>query len=512
MINLLLVEDEPPILRDIKIELEQYRSQFNIAATAFNGKEALDYLESAVVRIDVLITDIEMPVIGGLELIQKVKELYPSILCVILTGYSSFSYAKKAITLGVYDYLLKPIDEAALKSLLDSIHHKIYKEQLESSLYRPADNTVLDGFDSSTYITCILCIGTFSLYSDYAAPVSASAWQQLNIEAFIEQHLPDVDSYWIIDGKTENEKNIIFTVNRERTFDIASCFQSFFLAMQGAVPYMNVITAFPVKNMNEIGSSIQKLRKEFINCFVLGRSQLFLSPVASEIQDSLYQYLHTAKDNLVLLFRQMNFPGFKKSFKAFISFMDKNSCPENTVFQFLYDLTNSCMADFGSSLPRYLKNCISLINDIFVLSDSFQALSDNMLSLYEDLFYLTMNSDEEANSQNQIMLRIDSYIKLNYTRQINTQTLSHLFNFSPAYLSKLFREYKDISPAEYIINLRMEKAKQLFLAAPSARIQDVAAQVGYEDALYFSKVFKKSTGLSPKEFVKIMTPTLSGNS
>lgn len=502
MINLLLVEDEPPILRDIKMELEQYSSRFHVAATAFNGKEALDYLENSQERIDVLITDIEMPVIGGLELIQKVKELYPSILCIILTGYSSFDYAKKAIALGVYDYLLKPIDETALNALLDSIYHKIYKEHLESSLYRPTENTSLTGSDSLTYITCILCIGTFSLYSDYPTSVSASDWQRLNIEDLIAHYLPDIDSYWIIDGKTENEKNIIFTVSRDKPFQTASCFQSFFHAMQSAVPYINAITAFPINSMNEIGKSIQNLRKEFINCFVLGHSQLFFSPAVSEIPNSLYQSLNTSRDNLALLFRQLNFPAFKKSFKTFISVMDKNCCPENTVFQYLYDLTNSCIADYGSSLPRYLKNCISLINDIFVLSDSFQSLSDNMLSLYDELFHLTMDSGEESNNQNQTMLLIDSYIKLNYTRQINTQTLSQRFNFSPAYLSKLFREYKDISPAEYIVNLRMEKARQLFLSVPSARIQDVAAQVGYEDALYFSKVFKKNTGLSPKEFMK----------
>lgn len=502
MINLLLVEDEPPILRDIKIQLEQYKSQFSIAATAYNGKEALEYLEHPAMRIDVLITDIEMPVIGGLELIQRVRKLYPSILCIILTGYSSFDYAKRAITLGVYDYLLKPVEEAALKTLLDSIYHKIYKEHLESSLYRPAEKTLLSDTDSLTYITCILCIGTFSLYSDYPVSVPASVWKQLDMEDLIAQHLPDIDSFWIIDGKTENEKNIIFTVSRGRSTRISFCFQSFFQAMQNIVPYINAIMEFPVKNMNEIGSSMHKLRKEFINCFVLGRSQLFFSPAAFEIPDSLYQSLNTAKENLLLLFRQLDFPAFRKNFQAFISVMDKNNCPENTVFHFLYDLTNSCIVSYGLTLPRYLKNCISLINDIFVLSDSFQALSENMLSLYQDLFYFTTDSGEEANSQKQTMLLIDSYIKLNYTRQINTQTLSQRFCFSPAYLSKLFREYKDISPAEYIINLRMEKARQLFLSSPSARIQDVAAQVGYEDALYFSKVFKKNTGMSPKEFIK----------
>lgn len=503
MINLLLVEDEPPILRDIKLELEQYNDRFHVAATAYNGKEALDYLQYPSSHIDVLITDIEMPVIGGLELIQRVKKLYPSILCIILTGYSSFDYARKALKLGVYDYLLKPIEETALKTLLDSIYHKIHKNHLETNLYRPAANNDTPDSDSITYITCILCIGTFSLHSDTITGVPASVWQHINMEDLVSCHLPDIDSHWVIDGRAENEKIIIFTVSKDKPFHMQSCFQSFFHAIKSAIPYINAIAAFPAKSMNEIGGFIQNLYKELSNCFVLGRSQLFFSPPVYEIPNRVYQTLLTASEHLILLFRQLDLPTFRKSFKSFISDMERNNCPGNTVFQFLYGLTNSCMASCCAAPPRYLKNCFSLINDIFVLSDSFQALYENMLSLYEDLFHLTMGTGDASGSKSQTMLLIDSYIRLNYTQPINTQTLSQRFNFSPAYLSKLFREYKDISPAEYIVNLRMEKARQLFAASPDSRIQDIATQVGYEDALYFSKVFKKNTGLSPTEFMKI---------
>lgn len=506
MINLLLAEDEPPILRDIKLELELYSDRFHIAAAVYNGREALDYLKDSSCQIDVLITDIEMPVIGGLDLIQKVNELYPSILCIILTGYSSFDYAKKAISLGVFDYLLKPIEEDALKALLDRVYHKICREHLESNLYNnnPSLNSVLPESDCFSYITCILCVGTFSPYSDYLTAPAAPGWQHLNMEELLVRHLPGIDSYWIIDGKSDNEKNIIITLRKGCVFDKKAAFQNLFHELQSIIPYVNLIVSNPVNTMNEIGTSIQNLRKE-LNCsFVLGHSQLFFTPSSIELPDSLYQQLTICCDSLALLFRQLDYSAFRKSFRNFIHMMEQNGCPENAVFHFLYDLTTSCCAGCGSSLPRYLKNCISLINDTFVLSDSFDSLADNMLTIYEDLFHLNIKSQEFVNSQNQTMLLIDSYIKLNYNQPINTQTLSQRFNLTPAYLSKLFREYKDISPAEYIVNLRMEKAKQFFLAQPASRIQDIAAEVGYEDALYFSKVFKKNTGFSPKEFVKRM--------
>ena len=169
MITILLVEDEPPILRDIQFQIRKCSEKCTIFATAFNGRQAIEILESSHRKIDLLITDIQMPVINGLELIQHVRKLYPDIICVILTGYSEFNYAKEALRLGVMDYLLKPVEEEALTNILNDVYEKKYQEKLESEIRNSGpvlsfSPRVPQPDKTDHYATAVLCIGSFPIY------------------------------------------------------------------------------------------------------------------------------------------------------------------------------------------------------------------------------------------------------------------------------------------------------------------------------------------------------------
>lgn len=119
MFSLVIVDDEEYMTASLQKYITQYHSDFHVAATFNSAEDALHYLRSA--SVDVIITDIRMPHMDGLEMLRHVRELLPDVHILVISGYSEFEYAKKACSFGVNDYLLKPIDHQELSNDLDAI-------------------------------------------------------------------------------------------------------------------------------------------------------------------------------------------------------------------------------------------------------------------------------------------------------------------------------------------------------------------------------------------------------
>ncbi|MCR8629834.1 response regulator [Paenibacillus radicis (ex Xue et al. 2023)] len=134
MYKILLVEDEEIIRTGIKHLITKVSSEFEIVKEAAHGKEALAYLQTEIP--DVVITDIRMREMDGLSLIAKVRERYPHMPLLIISGYSDFEYAQKALRFGVSDYLLKPINRMALVSALERIHQTLERKETGGSTDR----------------------------------------------------------------------------------------------------------------------------------------------------------------------------------------------------------------------------------------------------------------------------------------------------------------------------------------------------------------------------------------
>lgn len=124
MLNVLIVEDEAPIREWIGYTIKNISEEFNVIGSVNNGKEAYELALNS--KPDVIITDIKMPVMDGIELSKKIKELFPEIYIIILTNFAEFSYAKEAISCGVYEYLIKSdIRPKELSEILTKINNKI---------------------------------------------------------------------------------------------------------------------------------------------------------------------------------------------------------------------------------------------------------------------------------------------------------------------------------------------------------------------------------------------------
>lgn len=508
MLKILLVEDEPPILRDIQMQIEQYSKDCTVCGAVYNGRQALEYLEQTKLLPDVIITDIQMPVVNGLELIRKVKKNYPSIVCVILTGYGEFSYAQEALRMGVREYILKPVEEDALSNLLKKLYHehqiKKAQKQFHYNYVYTSDNTSVP---SGVYAVAFLCLCTIPMLESSSHEFSTNFPNTNFLESSLSELLHSQDTFWIIDGKSPMEKAIIFNFNQSDHNEIHYFFKKFFKQICKSTPSISVAVEIMSNNINEIGASLRRLRY-FLTCnIILEQSQLLFYPEESTYknaqgfaaQTELIQKLASAFSGLQVQF-------FQKSLKNALSDIEKSKLPQNQLFQFIYNLLNTCLASISSNKEFLNFNIMECANDTLFLSRTYEQLYQNLSSVFDDIFESILSSQNNGARKDQICLLLDTYIKKSYAQPINTQTLADRFGFSPAYLSKVFREYKNISPMEYIISLRIEKAKKLFRESPSVLIKDVSLAVGYEDPQYFSKVFKKITGLSPRQFLNQLYP------
>lgn len=503
MLNIILAEDEPPILRDIKMQIEKHSEYFKVCASFYNGQQVLEYLEQTNILPDILITDIQMPGINGLELLHKIRKKYPAIICIILTGYGEFSYAQEALRMGVREYLLKPVEEKALSDLLTKLsHEKHIKEAQEQFHYKPVYTSDNDFVPFGTYVTAFLCFGTIPMLESPAHEFSTSFPNISFLESALSTLTKHQTTFWIIDGKSPMEKAIIFNFDTSDHKHIRYFFRQFFKEVCKNTFHISVAVEILSENINEIGASLQRLRYFLTHNILLEQSQLLFYPEESSCKNTGgFEVQTEIVQKLASVFSSLQVQLFQKSLKNSLSTVEKLKLPQNELFQFIYDLLNSCLASITSdrNVPNF--NIMECTNDTLFLSRTYEQLYQNLSSVFTDIFESILMTPNNGIRKDQICLLIDTYIKKNYTKPINTQSLAEQFGFSPAYLSKVFREYKNISPMEYIIFLRIERAKMLFRESPSILIKDVSLAIGYEDPQYFSKVFKKITGTSPKQFL-----------
>lgn len=131
MYQAMVVEDSKPILRSIARQIESVDSRIRVVATATNGREALTRLRNA--KVDILFSDIKMPVMSGLDLLSEVRCQNPNLRCVIISGYDDFEFARQAIQLGVDEYILKPVANDELKTVLGKIVASLDRDENRSS-------------------------------------------------------------------------------------------------------------------------------------------------------------------------------------------------------------------------------------------------------------------------------------------------------------------------------------------------------------------------------------------
>ena len=544
MLKTFLVEDEVVIREMIKkmIPWEQYG--FELAGEAADGEMALPLILKS--KPDLLITDIKMPFMDGLTLCRLVKKELPDIRIVILSGYDDFNYAKQAISIGVEDYLLKPITKNAFIERLKEIHNRYEHEKTQreyyekfrlemqeyeknasrdffetlvradsdlAELYRRADKLNLDIVAEAYNILIFTPDTSEGNYNSYEECSDWEAEVQDKINTYFLNHpvailfRHQVFSYAIlVKGQKDTiEKNTEECVNAiqdimnqtERRTDwfIAVGKSADRLSMLGhsyrtavransfrylydghILDYQSLEAQKENPSDSRREDSVQ-LRNVNINALNPAILQKFLSSgLAEEVDDFIRDYFNAIGQEPMgsLVFR--NYVVLNVRFSV-LSFLKKLGCDDSEISG--QEMEN-IMDETGKTIEAAVAYCGKILKKAIALRD------------------------ENAGDQNRSVLKLAvDFIDHNYMdEEISLNKAAHVANVSANHFSALFSQNMGQTFTEYLTDLRMNKAKEL-LRCTAMRSSEIAGEVGYKDAHYFSYLFKKTQGMTPSEYRKM---------
>jgi len=521
MYSVFLVDDEPIVLEGIRSKIDWESSGFTFAGEATDGEIALSMIHE--LKPDILITDIKMPFMDGLQLAAAIKKTQPWIKIIILSGHDEFDYAKKAISIGIEDYLLKPFtseevvaalkkaavqidkertqlsDISKMREALKSRDTLLKKEFLNNLVHGSADMNNVMGKCQELGIDLIS-----RYYKILITRISSKSENAENQEAACSL-LNSYSSTWEQTLSFFHHKNSLICICKglaqneleENVYRVAESIEH--IVTQN--PDCSVITAIgkTVEHLSSISESYADAKK-IIEVSNFNNQTRIISSDDIQMDDTGLLELKE-KDPMV--------ERLKYAVKNDISVIIEeslnliNSNPGQ--FQFF---ASYLLADLIFAVSKLIENLGGNIKEIKpeILQRSFiDSAVQNESHFIKELesiltFALEYRDSKITGKYGDVILKAKKYIDENYADQNTTlTTVAEVVCLSPNHFSTIFSQECKTTFIEYLTDVRIENAKRL-MKETDMKGYDIAYECGFSDPHYFSYIFKKNTGLSPREF------------
>lgn len=497
MKKVMLVEDEDWILMGLKNILDWEELGFLIVHTAHNGQEALDMW--AEVPVDIVVTDVNMPLMDGLTLLKRLREMDGRVQFIILTGYDEFEYARTALRLGVEEYILKPINEEDLQEALVKAGEKLDAMDGEKFAHikeRTALTRFLEGkeamseagefmapvFELLEKAPSVCVLMTFDM--DSLPPQSVAAaftWLSRGKDGIVVFPVKD-DSLLVFFSCPDPGKEVV----RQMVAELQEILEERFglLTFAGISPCFTVREEVPAAY--EAARKLQKYRLvEGFGGFVdrdriLGRETMDIA-----VDDNFLSRLILKKDKAGTL--------------RYLDDLFINNVKAETNADAIYQMAVKVVMLLQQMKQEYhLTDSEGLLELSELVSRIWQA--GNLGALKAVLARETADMIDclhTADSQYTPVIRqILADVERDYKGDMNLKTLAHKYHMNTSYLGQVFQKEVGLSFSQYLTNKKNSRAKELILTT-NRKISEVAEEVGYPDTSYFYRKFKQTYGVSP---------------
>ncbi|MDM5328861.1 response regulator [Neobacillus sp. CF12] len=519
----LIVDDEKHVRDGIKILAHWEQNGIGEIYEAGNGEEAIELIQT--IRPEIIFSDMKMPKMDGTQLLEWIKENHTNSKTIVVTGYDDYHYMRKAIHFGSSDYLLKPIEPDILNQTLEKAVNEWKKEEDErrrketSSLlinemtpvYRDRKLTQLvnsEHFQKDLYEE----FGWLKQSRDYKAAIVRVDGKTM--EAF--QGDRDLTYFTILniinEIMKENGNGIGFRYLSKKGEIVLIFWDKFELVEEILVHIYKTLKNMldiscpiaagkAVNNSSKLKDSYHHARKVILNRNILtdSRRRVYVSDI--DTAPSLKSLIAYSSDIEMAI--------QTGEIRAFEELMDRIE-KDITELDYLsvrqvINLENEYMVisnkwfkhyNISFKAPEDIEERVDLFFDS---NGTFKLEAYKKRIKREISIFLKKVKKSTLQKNNNIIIDIEKYLQENYDRDVKLQEISDHFYISREYISRKFKQEFNENISDYIVRIRMEKAKSL-LKNSQLKIYEIAGMIGYQDDKYFRKVFKKVEGITPNEY------------
>lgn len=507
MIKVLIADDERFTRQGILDMVDWDKLNVNEVKEAYDGINALEILKDF--EPNILLTDVRMPRLNGIDLAFKARELYPNCMILFMSGYSDKEYLKSAIKLKAINYVEKPIE---IEELEENLNNAILEFVKNTTIHNSIEHTIaneISSIDNSEAVNSIISSYFSKDFNDklvdgqYVSVLIKIYKIIPNKHLFIDK-IREIIHDCGLEGfvSMQNEKDIvlqIFFSKNIKSIHNSNVFQSFFATLDEYIKNYSHFYIF----VGSIVANMQDMHKSYASASSLDTLSFF-------------------KDyNSVIYFEEVPHktcatidPNAYSAFKRNLNNEDKQA-----VLSDINNITSEFMLNCGTDINE-IKNVYNKLllhifnfchsrninlnnsvnentsfNTILQFNNIFE-IKHYMLEIIKDVFLCL----KEKNIYNEPALNIIKYINEHYNSyDLSLEDISKNTFLTPAYICVIFKDFTGKTVNKYITEYRIMQAKEL-LKDSNIKMNDIALKVGYRDGNYFAKIFKKETGYSPSEY------------
>ena len=485
--RILLVDDEREEREGIAFLIRKFGYPLQIV-TATNGREAIAVMNEQ--GIDILLTDVKMPVMDGLELSREVRETKPGLPIVIFSAYADFEYARQAIELHALRYLLKPIEVDEFRRLMDDIVSSVQKGQQErmlkffrgERLSAEESRELQDWLFADGQVGRRLCKFLFvgNYYEKGEEIFLKLADKYFGSEAMLLSLYPN-EGYLLLRNSAVGKK--VFRKQLDQMVQTIAA---------GDSDEMLVLYSDRILSVRELQQQLDFMQKLQENIFGFGNRVIGTNEYIGDV-DRYSLNVDLERRQLLAAIETQDVVLIRKQNERFIRAIDAE---ERVSRIYVQNMLYSVIQSLRQKIPgERADEALASAENIFRSRDAGTILSNYTYSMEQ----LLMTLESRDNDDSKLIQQIKQLVDAEYGSDLSLSDVADKVHLSPAYVSYIFKKETGQTLIKYITDIRMERARKL-LEEGHMKVLQIAKVCGYENPSYFNRMFKSYYGVTPKQY------------